>query len=564
MADLDNRNLSANIVQANATNAAAIMNAPALNATPPYALNTTPPITNANAFANVNTNTSTVAPKNTNNSLGPLVASAVAANNGPRNINAPVSNAVASNAPMSNALKTVLPSHNTNASANVFRTVNTAMNARKNMNAAAVAPVAAPAAPLTEKTDLSNYLNSVPPYSEAVAKQINNFYKKREKNPKQYTYSDDGNLVIFSKSGAEESAVTLKNYVAYDSVSRDERDQNRLDTIGEAESQYEDALKKVREATESYRLNGATQPVLAAQKAMAEADQILSRVRYGSRAIKSIPNPEVRDILFDQPYESRKLISAGNDPFDKELARLIVLEYPYAEFYGTYSESAEGTADADATFDKAPDASEMTIRQKMKNGKYARIFFEADDSPNGFLSPFWPVEFTLDDTEYFTGLQAYEVLRAEGAGQLDLKKQLLGTRSTRTMRFLTKKLEFQPGKPKDIWLKIFTAIYQQHPILKEKLLATDSDTFIFADIRKGPSGTGLGERDAGILVQTKWLYENAVGTALEELRYKLREGSASEVGVNGKPLEAVISTDQQSAAKVAGIINAKRKFVGKR
>lgn len=572
MADLDNRNLSANIVQANATNAAAIMNAPVLNTTPPYALNTTPPIpnaanaanavnaSNASVFTSVNTNASSVAPKNTNNSLGPLVASAVAANNGPRNINAPVSNAVASNAPMSNALKTALPSQN--ASANVFRSVNTAMNARKNA-AAAAAPVAA-AAPLTEKTDLSNYLNSVPPYSEAVAKQINNFYKKREKNPKQYTYTDDGNLVIFSKSGAEESAVTLKNYVAYDSVSRDERDQNRLDTIGEAESQYEDALKKVREATESYRLNGATQPVLAAQKAMAEADQILSRVRYGSRAIKSIPNPEVRDILFDQPYESRKLISAGNDPFDKELARLIVLEYPYAEFYGTYSESAEGTTDADATFDKAPDASEIINRQKMKNGKYARIFFEADDSPNGFLSPFWPVEFTLDDTKYFTGLQAYEVLRAEGAGQLDLKKQLLGTRSTRTMRFLTKKLEFQPGKPKDIWLKIFTAIYQQHPILKEKLLATDSDTFIFADIRKGPSGTGLGERDAGILVQTKWLYENAVGTALEELRYKLREGSASEVGVNRKPTEAVISTDQQSAAKVAGIINAKRKFVGKR
>jgi predicted NAD-dependent protein-ADP-ribosyltransferase YbiA (DUF1768 family) len=572
MADLDNRNLSANLVQANAANAAAIMNSPtnALNSTPQYALNTTPPIANTNANANatpnvlatVNANTSPVAAKNANNS-GPLVASAAApANNAPRNINAPVSNAVASTAPMSNALKNALPSQN--ASASVFRSVNTAMNARKNVNAPATVPAAKTVAPvpLVEKADLTNYLNSSPPYSEAVAKQINNFYKKREKNPSQYTYSDDGNLVIFSKSGAEESGITLKNYVAYDSVSRDERDQNRLDTIGEAESRYEDALKKVREATESYRLNGATQPVLAAQKAMAEADQILSRIRYGSRAIKSIPNPEVRDILFDQPYESRKLISEGKDPFDKELARLIVLEYHYNEFYGTYSESdnIEGATDADATFDKAPDASEMTIRQKMKNGKYARIFFEADDSPNGFLSPFWPVEFTLDDTKYFTGLQAYEALRAEGAGQLDLKKQLLGTRSTRTMRFLTKKLEFQPGKPKDIWLKIFTAIYQQHPILKEKLLATDSDTFIFADIRKGPSGTGLGERDAGILVQTKWLYENAVGSALEELRYKLREGSASEVGVNGKPTEAVISTDQQSAAKVAGIINAKRKF----
>ena len=546
MADLDNENFDASdIVPANAANAAAIMNAPA-NANAPRNLNV--PVNaprNLNASANVSRSLNAPAPGNAVNTSVNVPSA-----NGPRNINAP-----AINAPPIVASAPKPPSRNINSA--IIAPRNTAM------------PVNAPVAPVKNsvpvKVDLSNYLDSVPPYSEATAKQINNFYRKREKTPSLYTYADDGNLVIFSKSGTEESRITLKSYVAHDSVTRDERDQNRLDTIGEAETRYEEALMKVRETSELYKLNGSMQPLLAAQKAMAEADQVLSSVRYGSRAIKSIANPEVREILFDQPYETRKLISQVKDPFDKELARLIVLEYPYSDFYGTYSESAaDELGDADATFDKAPDASELTYRQKTKTGKYARIFFEADDGPNGFLSPFWPVEFTLDDTKYFTGLQAYEVLRAENAGQLELKKQLLGTRSTRTMRFLTKKLDSHPAKPKETWLKIFTAIYQQHPILKEKLLATETDSFIFADIRKGPSGTGLGERDAGILVQTKWLYENAVGTALEELRYKLREGSADEVGVNGKPLEAVISTDQQSAAKVAGIINAKRKFVFKK
>ena len=305
------------------------------------------------------------------------------------------------------------------------------------------------------------------------------------------------------------------------------------------------------------------QPLIAAQKGMAEADQILSRVRYGSRAIQSIANPEVRDILFDQPYETRKLISEGKDPFNKELARLIVLEYPYNDFYGTYVDSADTeskTGDADAGFDEAPDASEITIRQIMKNGKYARVFFEADESPNGFLSPFWPCEFTLDDVKYFTGLQAYEVLRAEESGNLELKKTLLGTRSTRTMRFLTKKLDFQPKDVKGVWLRILTAIYQQHPILKDKLLKTGSDTLIFADIRKGPSGTGLGERDAGILIQSRWLFENAVGAALEALRYQFREGTAAEAAATANPVAGVISTDEQSAAKVAAIINTKKKF----
>lgn len=403
--------------------------------------------------------------------------------------------------------------------------------------------------------DINEYIHTTPPYSDEVAGKIKLFYKKREKNPKQYTYTDEGNLVIYSKSGAEESRIALKTYVNYDSVARDAREQNRLDAIGEAEEKYEAALKHLRTAHETYKVTGATQPLLAAQQAIAEADQVLSRIRYGSRAIQGIPNPDTRDILFDQPYETRKLIQ-GKDPFGKELSRLIVLEYPYIDFYGHYTELEAEPGIAD-DFDEPPETSETT-RQLMKNGKYARVFFEAEESPNGFLSPFWPVEFTLDDVRYFTGLQAYEVLRAEEAGKLDLKKALLGTRSTRTMRFLTKKLETQPKAPKEIWLKIFTAMYQQHPILKDKLLSTGTDTLIFADIRKGPSGTGLGERDAGILIQSKWLFENAVGSALEILRYQFREGSAKESARNSKPTSAVISSDQQSAAKVAAIINAKK------
>jgi predicted NAD-dependent protein-ADP-ribosyltransferase YbiA (DUF1768 family) len=516
MADLEAKSSNAeNLVPANATNAAAILGENA---------------TNAVNFVNV--------PNSANTN------SAVA------NANRPVANA---NKPLANANRPLV---------NANRPM---VNANRPMVNSEVA-VQEPTTSVPIKADLSDYLNTVPPYDDATAKQIKNFYKKREKNQTSYTYTDDGNLVIFSKSGAEESRITLKSYVNHDNVIRDEREQARLDAIGEGESQYEAALKKLREAHAAYKISGSMQPLLAAQKAMAEADQILTRVRYGSRDIVSVPNPEVRDILFDQPYEARKLISEGKDPFGKELARLIVLEYPYNNFYGSYveSEEVEPLGDADASMDKAPEASEANVRHLMKNGKYGRVFFEADESANGFLSPFWPSEFTLDDVKYFTGLQAYEVLRAEQGGNMELKKQLLGTRSTRTMRFLTKKLEFQPKSPKDVWLRIFTAIYQQHPILKDKLLKTGTDTLIFADIRKGPSGTGLGERDAGILTESRWLYENAVGKALEALRYQLRENTAAESAVNAKPTEAVISTDEQAAAKTGAIIGARKKFMFKR
>jgi predicted NAD-dependent protein-ADP-ribosyltransferase YbiA (DUF1768 family) len=416
--------------------------------------------------------------------------------------------------------------------------------------------------PPEEPMTLKDYMKVEPPYTPEVAAKLKDFFKKRGNNPKSYTYTAKGDLVVFSKSGGEESTIHLKTYVNHDALTRDKRANNRLDAIGEAETEYEAAFKRVRDAHETYTRTGEMQALLAAQKGMAEADQILSRIRYGERAIKSIPNPEVREFLFDQPKETRKLFPMTGDPFRKEAVGLIVLEYPYMDFYGRYVDTpdAESSMDADGALDIAPEASEAMVRQLMKSGKYARIFFESDEGPNGFLSPFFPVEFTLDDTRYFTGLQAYEVLRAEEAGNLEMKQALLNTRSTRTMRFITKKLANQPANPKAVWLRILTAIYQQHPILKRKLLDTETDTLVFADIRKGPSGTGLGERDPGILTQSKWLYENAMGAALEVLRYQFREGAAAESALQAAPTNSVISTDQQATQKVAAIINAKKKF----
>jgi predicted NAD-dependent protein-ADP-ribosyltransferase YbiA (DUF1768 family) len=408
--------------------------------------------------------------------------------------------------------------------------------------------------------DIHDYIQIKQPYSDNEIRRMKEFFNGRSKNIKMYSYTPDGNLLVKTKSGFE-TTLNLKTYVNHDKVVYSEMEQMRLDFIGEAEYEYENAFKHLRDAKEKYDITGEKRPLLLAQLQMEEADQLLSRVRYRVRNTKTLPNPSIKDIMFDQPNEDRKLFTK-NDPFNKELVRLIVNEVPYTEFYGKYveSEGAEQSLDADSQFNDPPTTSESGVRKLMKNGKYARVFYESNDGPNGFLSPFFPVEFTYENTKYFTGLQAYETMRAQEAGKPDIKAQLLKTRSTRTMRYLTRSITVDPKNPKEAWLNIFTAIYQQHPELKAKLLKTETDTLVFADIRKGPSGTGIGERDAGILTQSRWLYENAVGSALEALRYQLREGIAKESSKNSKPLNSVISTDEQSAAKVAAIINAKKKF----
>ena len=440
-------------------------------------------------------------------------------------------------------------------------------NSKSNSNSSSNSNAAPAAAPTMKKAmDLGEYIRDIAPYSEDQEKRIAAFYKKKERFPKLFTTNKAGNLTVYNKAGTLEDTVVLKTFVPLDPATREVLEQERKDALGEGETRYEAALEALRVALEQYRLAGELQPVLAAQKAVSEADQVLTRIRYGTRGIQSIQNPEIRSIQFDKPKEVRKMFQ-NKDPFDKELYRIIVKELPLMKSYGTYVETvAETEAAAEAAVEGEDRASDATVRQKLRDGRWARIFYDADDGPSGFLSPFWPVEFTMESEDgatvrYFTASQAFEYARAKEAGQEGLMKTILQSRSTRTMRFLTKKLTVQPKNSKGLWLRIFTAVYEQHPELKAKLLATGTDAIVFADVREGPSGTGFGERTKETLDPSKWTGENAVGFALETLRYQMREGTAAEgTAVGAETDAAVITEDQQAAARTGAIIGQRKKF----
>lgn len=418
----------------------------------------------------------------------------------------------------------------------------------------------------TEKPDpatIEEYLQVELPYPEERAQAIKKFFKKRETKPKLYRFSAEGDLEILGKDGAVNEGVALKTLIPFDAAAWATRDETRQQVIAIAEQDYEKAMTSLRLALEEYKTSGARQPVVAAQAAAAEADAVLSRVRYGARGLQSLPNPELRDVLFDQPYETRKLISGSRpDPFNRELVRLIVREYPIETFWGTYVETAprEPTGPADAGLDDAPGGDEMAVRQRLRDGRYARIFVDADDAgANAFLSPFWSSRFTLGETQYSSAIQAYEAERAKEAGLEPVRQKVLTTNSHRTIRFYMKKVTAQPKDPKGLWLRILTALYQQHPELKEKLLSTGTDALVFADIVPGPSGIGLGPRDAGVLDPARWRAENAMGVALETLRIQFREGAAGEAPENSAPKERAITEEEQAAARTGAII-AQRKF----
>ena len=90
--------------------------------------------------------------------------------------------------------------------------------------------------------DLTEYIRDETPYPQEQVKRIEFFYKKRERDRNRFQPTATGDLAIHSKSGEIEETIRLLTYVPHDPAVREIMDQNRLDAIGFAESQYEDSL----------------------------------------------------------------------------------------------------------------------------------------------------------------------------------------------------------------------------------------------------------------------------------------------------------------------------------
>jgi predicted NAD-dependent protein-ADP-ribosyltransferase YbiA (DUF1768 family) len=408
-------------------------------------------------------------------------------------------------------------------------------------------------------------LTELTPYSKDAQKAIKQFFVKRNKNT-GYGYDDKGDLK------GPDGTLSLLRFVPLDPAYRDAQEQMRLDQIAQIETALVEAGAALREAYAT----GAVPAILRANQEVTDLEVQRSALRSAVRGFMDIGNLSTRQILLDQPYEVRKLIRPSSesyqyyekrddprvvanpdrlknakDPFDNEIVQMIFRNFPSERFYGRYVPDEAAPKEAPA------EAPEEIFRQTLKDGRKARIFFDTEDAANGFMSPMWPVEFTLGETRYFTALQAYEAERAKELRDEALRSSLLKTRSARTIRILTQKVTDHPADAKGLWLSIYTAVYQQHPELLARLLETGTDSIVYADARAGPSGVGVSDKDKAVLDPTRWKGENAAGLAQETVRSRARESTLEEAPA-GNATEGVVTEEEQAAAKVGAIINARR------
>ena len=81
--------------------------------------------------------------------------------------------------------------------------------------------------------------------------QLKSFYISRSKNPDNYTYDENGNLIEKTKTGEIIKTIALPTYRPTTSEEYHEMENKRINQIAIAEKDYENAREELRAAYEN-------------------------------------------------------------------------------------------------------------------------------------------------------------------------------------------------------------------------------------------------------------------------------------------------------------------------
>jgi predicted NAD-dependent protein-ADP-ribosyltransferase YbiA (DUF1768 family) len=401
-------------------------------------------------------------------------------------------------------------------------------------------------------------LPSEVPYDSTTATQIKSFYKLQRKKPSQYKVDEDGTLRIYSKSGELESSLTTKAYRTMTPEERSTMEHIRLTKLAGLDVLYEAERRVLIAAYNEYKRTGNIRPVVLANQKVREVEMQRVQTRSPLMSVKQIANPTTNQVLFDEPYETRKLFGQHNLLGQNDIISegIFVLErrsFPPSLFYGRYQDALE-TPEESALSSASTNTDGATVR--LATGVMARLFFDTEEQVNGWLSPLWPTDFIYKETQYASAFQAYEASRMEEQGNMDVRAKILKTRSARTIGIQTRKFQTPAKNPQALWMAVLSSIYQQHPEMTAKLQTTGQDSLVYADPNAGGGGVGVPANSKKILDPTNWQSENIVGKVLESIRASSREMGSKEMAPPPEAKESVI-TEEQLAAKKAAIIRAR-------
>lgn len=342
--------------------------------------------------------------------------------------------------------------------------------------------------------------------------KIKLFYSYRSKFPQYFVYTAEGNLqVLENPKEIPPMVIPLRAFSSLrpEELEEIEVKQNRDQLMIEA--QYVVKLKELREAHDTYNPMSPESAALVVRlnEELRQISVLRNKTMYPEEWVKTIESVDTRRILLDQPHEERKL---GYPVF---LFKRFFLSHTDAE--GHYRQHGEGLAGS------------------MEGGGTVVLFLtDTEDPKTGMFHPAAEREFVHNETRYSSPYQAYESERFKELEDDKMVKQLLGTRSAKTIKQLVSLESRQPQNPLKLWEDILESFYTQHKDATEALKATGSARFHMMDKQIGTPE-----------------YANALVT----IRTKLKERETDAPGGIDPVKQSVITEEEQTKAKVGAIIN---------
>lgn len=145
----------------------------------------------------------------------------------------------------------------------------------------------------------------------------------------------------------------------------------------------------------------------------------------------------------------------------------------------------------------------------------------------GVFSNFYPAEFTVDETKFYTSEQYFMWGKAVAMNDMESAQKILAEKNPGKCKALGRQV-----KPynESLWDNIresvmYTAIYHkfnQNENLKKELLATGDKIIVEASPTDKIWGIGIGEEDAPYIPEEDWPGQNLLGKALMKLREEFK------------------------------------------
>ncbi len=366
--------------------------------------------------------------------------------------------------------------------------------------------------------------------------ELRSFYKMRVKKPDNYTYDDNGDLVQKNNEGSIIKTYSLPTYRTPTFEEIDEMEKIRMDNIAKAEQEYENAREELRQATDNPNITMSE--ILSLNRKISDLDNILQSVRFPLRQVADIGTFQVREILLDDIYETRKLPNSIKSlitrPFELQQQYVRIGEAPIKQIQ-TVEE----------------------IRQKTSALVPVILFSEPSTNEYDFMGLKWAVNVEYNNTQYNS---VYQALMAELAKVFNDNDNLQKIMIADSAEDIDYSVDMVPGDREINEPKWNTAIsqllypiniekYKQYPELSEKILQTKQAKLGYYIPDDNLLGIGISIDNPNAKDINKWTGQNMVGNTLEKVRTEI---SKNRIAIQ-QSQQGIQSITEQTSTKTKRI-----------